>query len=52
MDNSKPTIENLTRQWDFSYNTWIEKGMPDADKNYPFPGEHPDPDHKWNKDRD
>ena len=26
--------------------------MPANDPNYPIPGEHPDPDHKWNKDRE
>ena len=26
--------------------------MPDNDPNYPVPGDHPNPDHKWNKDRE
>ena len=52
MDNSKPTIENLTRLWDSYYNIWIDKGLPDNDPNYPVPGPHPNPYHKWNQDRE
>ena len=52
MDSGSGTIEQKTRQWDSAYNIWIDKGMPDADPNYPIPGEHPNPDHKWNQDRE
>ena len=52
MDSGSGTIEQLTRQWDSAYNIWIDKGMPDNDPNYPFPGDHPDPNNRWNMDRE
>ena len=31
---------------------WVKEGMPENDPSVPMPGEHEDPNHEWNVNRD
>ena len=43
------TEENV-RIWEKSFKDWGTNGCPENNPEYPWPDEHPDPDHLWNTD--
>ena len=40
------------RIWDSAFKNWAGNGCPLDDPKYPIPGEHPQSDHLWNRDKE
>ena len=43
--------ETRIRDWDASFNWWVNHGNPRDSNDFPIPGKHPDPDSVWNIDQ-
>ena len=43
--------ETMIRDWNNSFNQWVDHGNPRDSNDCPIPCKHPDPDNVWNIDQ-